>query len=139
MAKATNHPVHVLDSKGELSASSFIPFCEFGGNMSLLGVKAEQFQSPVCNSFKEKIVQDQLCYEMNINDFSNSTKEEEKNKSELLKSGLILLLDYNEDRQIGNQEAEASVLDDSLESRLGKAKEESAQIYLDTIGIYSNI
>ena len=103
--------------------------------MTLLGAKADHFQSPVCNSFKEKIILDQLCYEMDINNYSNSSQRE--SRSELLKSGLILLLDYNEDRQIGNQEAEAT-LDDSLKSRLGKAREESARIYLDTIGISSN-
>ena len=106
--------------------------------MTLLGMKADQFQSPVCNSFKEKIVQDQLCYEMDINDYFNSSQEDEKYLRDLLKSGLILLLDYNEDRQIGTQETNKDVFEDSLESKLGQVKEEAAQIYLDAIGCSDN-
>ena len=40
----TNHPVHLVDGSGNVSISSFIPFCEFGGNMSTVGVKIDQFE-----------------------------------------------------------------------------------------------
>ena len=49
-----NHPVHIVDENNSLSPSAFIPFCEFGGDMSALGVKIDQFSVPVCNSFKAK-------------------------------------------------------------------------------------
>ena len=58
----TNHPVHIEDKDGNLSPTALIPFCEFGGNMSVMGVKIDLFDVPVCNSFRPKIVQDQLCY-----------------------------------------------------------------------------
>ena len=62
-----SHPVHITTSKAnQLSPSAFIPFCEFGGNMSTVGIKIDQFDVPVCNSFQSKILNDQLCYEIGL-------------------------------------------------------------------------
>ena len=66
-AKVTKHPVHIADEDGNLSPTALIPFCAFGGNFSAMGVKMEQFNVPVCNSFKAKIVEDQLCYTVDPN------------------------------------------------------------------------
>ena len=62
LQKVSNHPVHITDQDNELSPTAFIPFCEFSGNMSVMGIKIDQFDVPVCNSFRPKIMQDQLCY-----------------------------------------------------------------------------
>ena len=80
--------MHILDENKKLSPSSFIPFCEFGGNMSALGVKIEQFKVPVCNSFKPKIFKNQLCYEIYSDEFNLNTKN---------KQGLLFVLDYNKE------------------------------------------
>ena len=48
-----------------------IPFCEFGGNMSVMGVKIDQFDVPVCNSFRPKILRDQLCYTVDPNEYKH--------------------------------------------------------------------
>ena len=93
--KIINHPVHIVDENYNLSPSAFIPFCEFGGNMSALGVKIEQFSVPVCNSFKALVLNNQLCYEVDLK--KHFSKESLKAGLEL---GLILLVDYNIDRQI---------------------------------------
>ena len=53
--------MHIIDEDGELSPTALIPFCEFGGNMSVMGVKIDRLQYPVCNSFRPKIKKDQLC------------------------------------------------------------------------------
>ena len=45
----TNHPVHIVTEGGRMSPSAFIPFCELGGNMSLMGIKIDQFDVPVCS------------------------------------------------------------------------------------------
>ena len=39
--------------------------------MSAMGIKIEQFDVPVCNSFQAKILYDQLCYEVDLSKFSN--------------------------------------------------------------------
>ena len=47
----SNHPVHIIKNDGNLSQSAFIPFCSFGEDMEMMGVKHKLFHSPVCNSF----------------------------------------------------------------------------------------
>ena len=49
-----NHPVHIKTKDYKISPSAFIPFCDFGGSMSAMGVKIDQFDVPVCNSFQAK-------------------------------------------------------------------------------------
>ena len=56
MIAATNHPAHILKSDGKMSKSAFLPFCDFGGNLSVVGVKIEQFEIPVCNIFEAKVL-----------------------------------------------------------------------------------
>ena len=64
--------------------------------MSSLGMKIDQFDTPVCNSFKAKILNDQLCYEVDVKDILDKNKI-----SEELDIGLTLIIDNNIDRQIG--------------------------------------
>ena len=60
--------------------------------MSVMGVKIDQFDVPVCNSFRPKIYKDQLCYSVDLNVFKNDTDFKKK-------FSLTLAIDYNEDRQ----------------------------------------
>ena len=73
-----NHPVHIMTKGNKMSQSAFIPFCDFGGNMSAMGVTIDQFDVPVCNSFQATVRNDQLCYEVDLNTFSdkNNLKNE---------------------------------------------------------------
>ena len=67
----TNHPVHILDQDNEFSPTALIPFCEFNGNMSVMGVNINQFDVPICNSFVPKIVKDKLCYTVDPNEYKH--------------------------------------------------------------------
>ena len=89
----TNHPVHIVGENGTLSPTALIPFCEFGGNFSVMGAKIDQFDVPVCKSFRPKIVRDQLCYTVDPNKY----KDKIDLKGEL---SLALYIHYNEDRQM---------------------------------------
>ena len=99
--------------------------------MSVVGVKIDQFDDPVCNSFQATVVNDQLCYEVDINRFSN-----ESNIAKELELGFYFLMDYNEDRQVTKQstlsreDKRSSMAANLLESD----KNQHAFIYLDTIG-----
>ena len=93
LSKITNHPVHVLEETGLQSPTALIPFCVFGGNISVMGVKIDNFDIPFCNSFKTKIIQDQLCYSVDPNKYRNYLKANEK-------LGLTLFINYNEDREV---------------------------------------
>ena len=74
------------------SISSFIPVCDFG-NIENMGVNSQYFKNPLCNKFRAKILQDQLCYEIDINEYK------EQFSAESLKNGLSFLVDNNENRQ----------------------------------------
>ena len=93
--RVTNHPVHIVDEDGQLSPTALIPFCEFGGNMSVTGVKIDQFDVPVCNSFSPKIYKDQLCYTVDPNKFINLNNLQSK-------FSISLAIDFNEERQFAN-------------------------------------
>ena len=126
---SVKHPIHFVSKEGKMSPSAFIPFCEFGGNISGMGVKIDQFHVPVCNSFKAKILNDQLCYEVDLNRFTN--RDNIKNELEL---GFVFIMDYNEDRQVTFKEAKKAV-SLSLVKSIDKSNEnQHAFIYLNTIG-----
>ena len=130
-----NHPVHIVDMKKEISPSAFIPFCDFGGNMSTVGVKIDKFDVPVCNSFQAKILNDQLCYEVDLKKFAD--KENIENE---LQSGFNFLMDYNEDRMITFDNSFVKTEEDNLVSSFVESVEDkNAYIYLNTIGTVLNI
>ena len=128
-----NHPVHLLTKNKTISPSAFVPFCMFGGNMSSVGVKITKFDVPVCNSFEAKLLNDQLCYEVDLNRFSN-----EKNKDNELKLGFSFLMDYNEDRQVnlGDKELEPEDVGENnfVNSLTDSENDKNAVIYISTIG-----
>merc|ERR1712038_52034 len=84
----SNHPVHMINKDMQMSPSAFIPFCEFGGNMSSVGVKMRQFDFSFCNCFQAKLFNDQQCYEVDLDRFSNN-----HNKDKELKLGFYFMMD----------------------------------------------
>ena len=85
--------------------------------MTAMGVKIPHFEVPVCNSFKAKILYDQLCYEVDLNLFSNKS-----NINNELKTGFSFLMDYNDDRQIVDEDL--GWQDEDGIMRLGGSKKE---------------
>ena len=49
-----NHPVHIMDTTGNISPSAFIPFCAWAGDMEALGTRVPNFSVPVCNAFRPR-------------------------------------------------------------------------------------
>ena len=114
--------------------SAFIPFCEFGGNPNLVGVKIEEFDMPVCNSFQSKILNDQLCYEIDLNKFTNKD-----NIKQELTNGFVFTMDYNEDRQITFDQKTQNEEEISLLRKVTYSEaNQHASIYLNTIGLNSD-
>ena len=106
--------------------------------MSVMGVKIEQFDIPVCNSFKPKIIRDQLCYEVEPQKYINTASSQE----EIMKVGLTFLLDYNEDKEIifENSSVEENHLDIQKKGSLVSSFSDSinmeqTMIHIETIGI----
>ena len=84
-----------------MSPSALIPFCEFGGNMSIVGVKIDQFDVPVCNSFQARVLNDQLCYEVDPNRFKESFGN--------MKKEFRFFIDVNTDRQTESKDEEFTI------------------------------
>ena len=98
--------------------------------MSAVGAHIDQFNVPVCTSFEAKILNDQLCYEVDLNRFAS--KANVHNELEL---GFNFIMDYNEDRQITNNENVIEEKNAGLASNFIESdKKNHAFIYLNTIG-----
>ena len=122
----SNHPPHIKNSP-----SAFIPFCEYSGNMMAMGEMIEHFSLPVCNKFTPKILDGQLCYQVDVNSIEVVNK----------KAGakLTFLLDYNEDRHhdilSGNMFSPKNTPKSLDDMKGNKVINNEAMIYIDTIGI----
>ena len=100
--KVSNHPVHIQEKDGQKAPTALIPFCSFSDNFSWMGEKLPNLDTPVCNSFSPKVINDQLCFTMdpnpihriNFNQLSQPGKE----------LSITLYIDYNEDRNWPNVE-----------------------------------
>ena len=101
-----NNPVHIIAEDGVLLPTALIPFCKFGGNMSVMGVKIDQFDVPVCNSFRPKIILDQLCYTVDPNKFKTLVNQQELD--------ITLFINYNEDRQYNDASLSSSTDDKKI-------------------------
>ena len=64
IATASLHPPHLTVSKG---LPALIPFCAYQGNMEVFGEYIEDLDFPVCNMFKPKILNGELCYALKLN------------------------------------------------------------------------
>ena len=84
-----------MDKNGNLSPSALIPFCDFGGNISILGKIITGLELPVCNRFKQKFLDNQLCYEIDVNPFKM-----EVDSKQIFKLGLTFIVDTNGNRHI---------------------------------------
>ena len=98
--------------------------------MSSMGANNNQFDIPVCNSFEAKILNDQLCYEVDLNRFADKDNIERE-----LKSGFYFLMDYNEDRQITFDRNLSNKIEIGLANTITESNQDQhAIIYLNTIG-----
>ena len=114
--------------------------------MSAMGFRIDKFNKPVCNSFKAKIYNGQVCYEIDLSKFAS----EENNIVDKLNTGFAFLMDYNEDRQVDQEASSISsryqgrmlellrlkLYDEGLVQRRKavSSKHVHAKIYLNTIG-----
>ena len=105
LQRLTNHPVHIKTENNELLPTALIPFCEFGGNASIMGVKIDQFEVPVCNSFRAKIVGNQTCYTVDPNKYKSFHDPDDDVYS------VSFYLSFNEDRMFSQTEIDDDLLD----------------------------
>ena len=100
--------------------------------MSIMGETNSLFDSPICNKFKPKIRNGQLCYQVNVNE----VKSQIDNKNVQL-LGLKFLLDYNEERMVQvkkNKSMDASWNGLYQIQNENNEKKPEAKIFIETIG-----
>ena len=124
MQRVSNHPVHILNSDGDFSPSAFIPFCFFGNSM--IGEKIDYFEVPVCNVFSAKNWNDQICFELDLN------KLKVEDDIYQLKDGILLILDFNEERQFTKDRNSEKV--EKVRNYIYVDEDTSVQVHLDSIG-----
>ena len=65
-----NHPPHV-HNHDKINPSSFIPFCKYGGNFSLINtITSNLFPLPTCNAFKPILLEGQVYIHL-LQNYSN--------------------------------------------------------------------
>ena len=128
MQTLNNHPVHILNTKREVSLSSFIPFCSFGDE--LIGSDIDGFDMKVCDIFKPKLFYDQLCYETDLQEIKDRNSVNVMNQLEM---GLTLVLDYNEERQLNSLHSTKDSISKKKKFSYNFHNGNTLSMYLDTI------
>ena len=87
----------------------------------------------MCNIFTPKLQYDQICYETDLDLLIN---KEDPNIRELQREiGLILVLDYNEDRQIHMDQFNSdSLQQNGIARTINQRNKNSVSTHLDTLG-----
>ena len=131
MVELINHPVH-LDE--EMKSTAFIPFCSFGASMEIFGEELANFKVPVCRLFREKIVNGQVCYEADLNQYRDRDKV---NWKEAILAGFNLIIDTNDEYDVKNimqkKSSGTKIIGKSFTSYKYKKKENSFTVMLKTI------
>ena len=88
------------------------------------------FHWPVCDCFNARILNDQLCYEVDLEKLKSRDNFEHD-----IKQGLAFFMDYNEDRQISMDATVNSLQSHGLVGGVDESHDdEKGYIYLNTIG-----
>ena len=119
ISRVSNHPVHIIDEEGNLSPSSFIPFCSFGDNQFFNNQSDynHELGMPACDKFSPTMLDGRLCYRLNMTAFGEDILTQSGRGA-----GINFLMDYNTERMDQDIEQEQHI-----ENR-------EAMIYIETIG-----
>ena len=102
--------------------------------MLAVGEKIEAFDLPICNAFTPRILNFQLCYQLDLKD-----KHIPNFKGQPY---IIFLLDYNEDHQlplVASNIAPSDVYKNMNEMMASNHRTRKAMIFIESLGIgYSN-
>ena len=102
VAGVSNHPVSVYDKHGNISPSTLIPFCSL--ETEIIGLEVPNMTFPMCNIFDPTVYHGQLCYHVKV----RQHQIQRQNIFEGKRSGLMLLIDVNQERSINIESIETS-------------------------------
>ena len=129
LAQASCHPPHLTAA----STSAFIPFCGFSSDLGALGAPHPNLSFPACSAFSPVLLEGELCYSLDIASTGDS------GHGEGVANGLLLLIDTNPEKSVGNVETKPAILLDSKSSLNLEASPEAGLVRVDihTLSPYS--
>ena len=92
LAGQINHPAHLVREEGNLSLSAFIPLCQLGDDMSVMGTQIPEFSRTVCSGFEKTVVEGELCYQADVNKYRDGLDWRES-----MQFSLGFLIDTNQE------------------------------------------
>ena len=103
--------------------------------MVIMGETMDNVDFPVCNKFRPRVLQGQLCYSVDVNEFMDQIETEK------LQNGLVLLIDYNRMRMLTNNNARTNQKNSTDVFDVMKLKEKNTNfmIHIHTIGRTNSI
>ena len=117
------------EDQRSISPSAFIPFCSFGGYMSVMGKTIHNFNIPACDKFRPTFLDGQLCYQLDANELRNKV-----DKLKIAAQGIVLLLDYNLDRMVKDEEDDLPTVGDYSILEENNKNTNDEKIYIETLG-----
>jgi hypothetical protein len=99
-----------------------------------MGKRVSKFDLPVCDKFRPVILEGQLCYQVDVNQFMNQI-----DRKNLMSHGLVFMMDYNSNRMgpHKNTQWEKDMIYDVFDVEENKDSKDDAIIYIETIGKYN--
>ena len=129
LSQMSSHPVHLINNKGVTMPSAFIPFCAYKTEM--MGKDTNLFSFPICDKFRETILDGELCYSLQPAEFIPEQGKEGE---------LMLLLDYNNERSVFIKSPQKEDLREDKKLSLKEVRDEDAtlaKIFIHTLNGYT--
>ena len=98
--------------------------------MAVTGKTTVRFLSPVCNIFRQTILDGELCYQADVNVLSDRV-----DRNKIASEGFVFLLDYNSDRMASVQQGDEKTGDEAPMFEKDHGNRDQAMIYIETLGI----
>ena len=97
--------------------------------MSVMGKTIHNFNIPACDKFRPTFLDGQLCYQLDANELRNKV-----DKLKIAAQGIVLLLDYNLDRMVKDEEDDLPTVGDYSILEENNKNTNDAKIYIETLG-----
>ena len=99
--------------------------------MLVTGKTTDRFLTPVCNIFRQTILDGELCYQADVNEL-----RERVDRNKIASEGFVFLLDYNSDRMASVQQGDEKTVDEVPMFEKDHGNRDQAMIYIETLGNY---
>ena len=98
-----------------------------------MGARVSKFDLPVCDKFRPVILEGQLCYQVDVNQFMNQI-----DRKKLMSHGLVFMMDYNSNRMGPHRDTQwdTDMEYEAFDEEEHEDSKHDAIIYVETIGKY---